>query len=200
MAVIQGIYIIPFVVLWKILFLQGFGFVNFVDNSIGMVNDGIITIFETISTRIVNFKKIVVTDHSKTTILIRLMVGAVFLSEGIQKFLFVDTLGAGRFEKIGLPSPEFLGSFVGCFEITCGLLVIIGLFTRLASFPLIIIMLTAIVTTKSEIFANKGFWQMMHGSRTDWAMLLGSIFLLIKGGGFWSADKILTNKWSLNQR
>ena len=137
------------------------------------------------------FKKLIHTDNSKTTILIRLMVGAVFLSEGIQKFLFADTLGAGRFEKIGLPSPEFLGSFVGTFEIICGLLILLGLLTRLASIPLIIIMLVAIVTTKSEVLAEKGFWEMMHGSRTDWSMLLGSIFLLIKGGGFWSADKIL---------
>lgn len=136
--------------------------------------------------------RILDTDNSKTTIIIRLMVGAVFLSEGIQKFLFADTLGAGRFEKIGLPSPEFLGSFVGGFEIVCGLLILVGLFTRLASIPLIIIMLIAIATTKYEVLAEKGFWEMMHGSRTDWAMLLGSLFLLIKGGGFWSADKILT--------
>lgn len=137
------------------------------------------------------FRKLIHTDNSKTTILIRLMVGAVFLSEGIQKFLFADTLGGGRFEKIGLPSPEFLGSFVGTFEIICGLLILLGLLTRLASIPIIIIMLVAIVTTKSEVLAEKGFWEMMHGSRTDWSMLLGSIFLLIKGGGFWSADKIL---------
>lgn len=137
------------------------------------------------------FRKLIHTDNSKTTILIRLMVGAVFLSEGIQKFLFADTLGAGRFEKIGLPSPEFLGGFVGSFEIVCGLLILLGLLIRLASIPLIIIMLVAIATTKSEVLAEKGFWEMMHGSRTDWSMLLGSIFLLIKGGGYWSADKIL---------
>ncbi len=133
-------------------------------------------------------QKIIHTDSSKTTILIRLMVGAVFLSEGIQKFLFPATLGAGRFEKIRLPNPEFLGSFVGSFEIICGLLVLLGLLTRLASIPLIIIMLVAIATTKAEVLANDGFWKMMHGSRTDWAMLLGSIFLLIKGGGKWSLD------------
>jgi putative oxidoreductase len=137
------------------------------------------------------FQKIIKTDLSKTTLLIRLMVGAVFLSEGIQKFLFPDTLGAGRFAKIGLPNPEFLGSLVGSFEILCGILVLIGLLTRVASIPLIIIMLVAIATTKSEVLAEKGFWEMMHGSRTDWAMLLGGIFLLIKGGGNWSIDKNL---------
>jgi putative oxidoreductase len=138
------------------------------------------------------FNKFLITDNSKTTILIRLMVGAVFLSEGIQKFLFPDTRGAGRFAKIGLPSPEFLGSFVGSFEIVCGAFILLGLLTRFASIPLIIIMLVAIATTKTEVLADKGFWEMLHGSRTDWAMLLGSIFLLIKGGGFWSLDNRMT--------
>ena len=140
------------------------------------------------------FQKIIYTDNSKTTILIRFMVGAVFLSEGIQKFLFSDTLGAGRFAKIGLPLPEFLGNFVGSFDILCSALVLPGLFTRLASIPLIIIMIVAIAKTKADVLATQGFWEMLHGSRTDWAMLLGSIFLLIKGGGLWSLDYKLLNK------
>jgi putative oxidoreductase len=139
-------------------------------------------------------KKIIHTDQSRTTILIRLIVGAVFLSEGIQKFLFPAIRGAGRFEKIGLPSPEFLGSFVGTFEILCGALILLGLLTRVASIPIIIIMLVAFATTKAEVLANQGFWELLHGSRTDWSMLLGSIFLLIKGGGFWSLDNGLNNQ------
>lgn len=137
------------------------------------------------------FRKLLRTDNSKTTIIIRLMVGAVFLSEGIQKWLLPLARGEGRFAKIGLPSPAFLGGFVGSFEIVCGALILLGLLTRLASIPLIIIMLVAIATTKIEILSDKGFWEMLHGSRTDWAMLLGSFFLLIKGGGFWSLDKTM---------
>ena len=133
-------------------------------------------------------KKIIQTDPAKTTIIIRLMVGVVFLSEGIQKFLFPAIRGAGRFEKIGLPAPEFLGSFVGAFEIVCGILIMLGLLTRLAGIPTLVIMLVAIATTKSAVLANEGFWVMMHGSRTDWAMLLGSLFLIIKGSGYWSLD------------
>jgi putative oxidoreductase len=140
------------------------------------------------------FKKIIRSDSSKTTILIRMIVGAVFLSEGIQKFLFPALRGAGRFEKIGLPSPEFLGAFVGAFEILCGALILIGLLTRLAAIPLITIMLVAILTTKAEVLAEKGFWEMMHGSRTDWSMLLGSVFLVIKGGGHWSVDAALSKQ------
>lgn len=133
-------------------------------------------------------KRIIKTDNAATTILVRLMVGAVFLSEGIQKFLFPALRGSGRFEEIGLPNPEFLGFFVGSFEIICGFLVLIGLVTRATAIPLIIIMLVAMATTKAEVLANGGFWEMLHGSRTDWAMLLGSIFLFIKGGGKWSVD------------
>lgn len=139
----------------------------------------------------INIKKIVMTDTAATTILIRLMVGVVFLSEGIQKFLFPDQLGAGRFAKIGLPEPEFFGPFVGSVEIICGSLVLAGLLTRLASMPLIIIMLVAMASTKAAVLASEGFWEMMHGSRTDWAMLLGGIFLLMEGGGKWSVDRKL---------
>jgi putative oxidoreductase len=139
------------------------------------------------------FNKIIHTDRSKTTILIRLLVGAVFLSEGVQKFLFPAIRGAGRFEKIGLPAPEILGGLVGTFEILCGALIVMGLLTRIASIPLISIMLVAIATTKADVLANQGFWEMMHGSRTDWSMLLGSIFLLVKGAGYWSLDFKLFN-------
>ena len=137
------------------------------------------------------FQKIIKTDNSKTTIIIRLIVGTVFLSEGIQKFLFPAIRGAGRFDKIGLPFPDLLGSFVGTFEVLCGILILIGLSTRLASIPTFIIMIVAIATTKLEMLSIDGFWQMMHSSRTDLAMLLGSLFLMIKGGGNWSVDKIL---------
>lgn len=147
-----------------------------------------------------SFSKITTTEPQKTTILIRFVVGMVFLSEGIQKFLFPDLRGAGRFAKIGLPEPEFLGSFVGTFEVLCGLLILLGLLTRLASIPLIIIMVMAIITTKAEVLREKGFWEMLHGSRTDWAMLLGSIFLLISGGGKWSLDSVLKKYFCHSER
>ena len=125
-------------------------------------------------------------------VLIRLMVGAVFVSEGIQKFLFPAEVGAGRFAKIGIPAPETIAPIVGGFEIACGALVLIGLFTRVAVLPLIVIMLTAIVTTKIPILMNDGFWKMAHEARTDWSMLLGCLFLLIVGAGSWSVDATIS--------
>ncbi len=125
-------------------------------------------------------------------ILIRLMAGGVFLSEGIQKFLFPDALGVARFVKIGIPIPEISAPFVGMVEIVCGTLLLIGLLTRYAAIPLIINMIVAITTTKIPILMNSGFWAMAHESRTDWSMLLGSIFLLIAGAGNWSLDRKLS--------
>lgn len=135
-------------------------------------------------------KRILTSDNASSTILIRLMVGAVFLSEGIQKFTLAPLRGAGRFESIGLPAADILGPLVGGFEVVCGFLILIGLFTRLAAIPTLVIMLVAIAVTKSKVYSEEGFWQLLHGSRTDWAMLLGSLFLIIKGGGLWSLDKI----------
>lgn len=154
-------------------------------------------------------QKYLQTEPDKTTILIRLLVGGVFLSEGIQKFLYAELRGAGRFERIGIPFPEFSGYMVGGFETVCGLMVLAGFLTRFAVVPLIVIMLTALFTTKLPILLGSGFWgfslrdlehygflSMMHESRNDLAMLIGSIFLFIKGGGLWSVD---FNKWNGKQ-
>jgi uncharacterized membrane protein YphA (DoxX/SURF4 family) len=139
-------------------------------------------------------KQLFQTHAPAATAIIRLMVGAVFVSEGLQKFLFPAEVGAGRFSAIGFQSPEFVAAFVACFEIICGVLVLLGLATRLAVAPLIIIMLTAIATTKFPILQKVGFWKMAHEGRTDWSMLLGSIFLIIVGAGPLSLDRWLFRK------
>ncbi len=137
-------------------------------------------------------RRVLATNAAAAVIIIRLMVGAVFISEGTQKFLYPADAGAGRFEKIGISSPQITAPLVACFEIGCGALVLLGLATRLAAVPLIVIMLTAIATTKIPILMNDGFWKMAHEARTDWSMLLGSVFLLIVGGGAWSVDAFLS--------
>jgi uncharacterized membrane protein YphA (DoxX/SURF4 family) len=137
------------------------------------------------------YQRLVATNASAGVILIRLMVGAVFLSEGTQKFLFPADLGVGRFTRIGIPAPEFLAPFVATFEVVCGTLVLLGLLTRLAAIPLIIIMVVALSTTKMPILVNQGFWVMAHEARTDWSMLLGSLYLFVVGAGRWSLDRKL---------
>lgn len=149
------------------------------------------------------FNDILRTRESGWTILVRLLVGLiVFLPEGIQKLAYPELLGAGRFAKIGIPFPNILGPFVGVVETVCGALIILGLLTRLAAIPLIIIMIVALISTKLPILlghdvgmfhlaANMkrtGFWSAAHESRADLTMLLGCIYLLIVGAGKWSLD------------
>lgn len=138
------------------------------------------------------------------TVLIRLLVGWVFLSEGIQKFLFPSSLGAGRFAKIGIPWPDVMGPFVACIEIVGGLLLLLGLLTRLAAFMLLVNISVAILATKIPILLGRGywlfnlpelksygFWSMAHEARTDLSMFVGLLFLLIVGAGPLSADRSL---------
>jgi len=125
---------------------------------------------------------------AKAILLIRILVGWVFLSEGIQKFLFPDALGVGRFVKIGIPWPQVMAPFVGVVEIVCGSLLLIGLMTRLAAIPLLIDICVALYSTKIVALAKNGFWGTLHEARTDVSMLLGLIFLLIVGGGALALD------------
>jgi putative oxidoreductase len=131
---------------------------------------------------------------AKAIVLIRVLVGWVFLSEGIQKFLFSDSLGVGRFVKIGIPWPLVMAPFVGIVEIVCGTLLLIGFLTRLATVPLLIDIAVAIYSTKIVTFAKNGFWGTLHEARTDVSMLLGLIFLLLIGGGSLSLDARLPSR------
>lgn len=153
------------------------------------------------------FKQIIHTNNSRSTILIRVLVGVVFLSEGIQKFLYPASRGIGRFEGMGFPNPEFWANLVGTFEIVCGVLLLLGLVTRLAAFAMFVNISVAIIVTKIPIamghsfgpfilrdLNNYGFLSMMHEIRTDLSMWLGSLFLLIQGGGRWSLDYRLSQR------
>jgi len=139
-------------------------------------------------------EKVLDSHAPPATLVIRLLVGAVFLLEGIKKFLFVQQWGAGRFAKIGIPSPDVLAPFVGVVEIVCGLLLLIGLLTRLAAIPLMIDICVAIATTKIPLLMKSGFWPMEAEARTDYSMLLGLIFLLLVGAGPLSIDLKITRR------
>jgi uncharacterized membrane protein YphA (DoxX/SURF4 family) len=127
--------------------------------------------------------------------LIRLAVGMIFFTQGILKFVDPN-MGVVRFTKIGFPHPYFTARFVGTFEIVCGLLVLVGLWTKAAAVPLLIVISTAIATTKiPELFrANQGFWYMVSDARTDFAMFCSLPFLIFVGGGAWSLDARRTSE------
>lgn len=152
-------------------------------------------------------QQLIKTDHSRTTILIRLMVGAVFLSEGIQKFIFPEQRSTDQFEKLGFAEAEMMAHSVGVFELLGGFLILIGLFTRAGALTTLIITTAAIIITNMIVVLGEsfypsalrelqtyGFWSMAPEIHTDWAMWLGSLFLLLKGGGRWSADLFIHRK------
>jgi len=152
--------------------------------------------------------RIIHTRDDRTVVLIRLAVGlVVFLPEGLQKLIFPALLGAGRFTAIGIPWPYLMGPFVGIVETLCGALIIVGLLTRLAAIPLIIVMIVAIASTKIPILLGHefltfslphlgryGFWSMQHEARADFCMLLACVYLLLVGSGGWSLDARLARR------
>ncbi len=139
-------------------------------------------------TGIVRKYKILDTPNDGKIIFARLIVGLIFISEGIQKFIYIEMLGPGFFKELGFNAPLFWANFTGTFEILCGTLVLLGLLTRLASIPLLIIMITAFFTTKLPILTTRGFWSFSHAYHTDFALTVLLILLIIYGAGKWSAD------------
>lgn len=134
------------------------------------------------------------TTAPAAVIVIRLLTGTIFLSEGIQKFLYPGDLGVGRFEKIGIIYPSITAPIVGTVEIICGILLLLGLLIKLAAIPLLITMCVAIVSTKFNVLMQSGFWKFAHEARTDYSMIMSLVFLLIVGAGSISLDNTITQK------
>src|SRR5512146_911491 len=141
----------------------------------------------------------------KATLLIRLMAGGVFLSEGILKFVYKNQ-GVGRFTKIGIPAPHAMAVFVAGLEILGGILLITGFLTRLIAVPFVIEMLVAMATTKIALYLGTsplplppapptvGIWAVLHEIRSDYAQIMSVLFLGIVGPGRWSVDAVLARK------
>ncbi len=148
------------------------------------------------SQREISLTQLTATRASGAVVLIRLYVGLIFVGEGVLKFLRPETLGPGRFIKAGIPAGSFFAYLDGVFEIGCGVLILVGLFTRLATLPMIVDMIGALGITKLPLLWGNaplypkegGFWDFFHEGRLEVAMLCGSVFLLIVGAGAYSLD------------
>jgi putative oxidoreductase len=128
-------------------------------------------------------------------ILIRVIVGLVFFTEGLLKFVLPGELGAGRFAHIGLPYPSLLAPLVGVVEIVAGAALMLGVYAGDAALLLLVVILTALVTTKIPIllghrfgrfqpplFGHYGLLSFLHEARTDLCMLVGCIAILLDSG------------------
>lgn len=155
-------------------------------------------------TRLIRFKEWLLhspTNGPAATLIVRLMAGGVFLSEGIMKFIF-PSQGVLRFTKLGFPEPALTAHFVGSIEIVGGVLVLVGLLTRAVAMVFIVEMIVAIASTKISLFLGTsplplppsppkiGFWAVMHEIRSDYAQIMTSLFLVITGPGIWSLDAL----------
>ena len=145
------------------------------------------------------------TDGPAATLLLRLMAGAVFLWEGILKFVYTNQ-GVGRFTKLGFPAPHFTATADGWLEIIGGILLLTGLMTRLIAIPFIVEMIVAMLSTKITLYLGTsplplppvppqvGFWAVLHEIRSEYAQLMTCAFLLVAGPGRWSLDAWLARK------
>lgn len=124
-----------------------------------------------------------------------MIVGVVFLTEGVLKLMYPAELGAGRFAHIGLPMPHVLGPLVGCVEIVAGLAVMLNFFAGDAAVLLLAVISTAIITTKIPILLggplgpfqpprlnHYGLLSFVHEARTDLSMLFCLAAILIDRG------------------
>jgi putative oxidoreductase len=139
------------------------------------------------------------TGGPRATVFIRLMTGAVFLWEGIMKFVYPN-LGIGRFTKLGFPIPGLTAGFVAWIEIIGGTLMILGWLTRPVAIAFIIEMIVAILSTKISVFFGTsplgqppampkvGLGAVLHDIRSDYAQLMTSLYLLLAGPGPLSVD------------
>ena len=140
-----------------------------------------------------NVQTLFKTNDIKGYELIRLILGFVFLVAGIQKFIFPETMGPDRFEGLGYSNPEFTAYFVGFFEVLCAILILLGLATRFAAIPLVVIMCVAIYTLKVPLL-DEGFWRFAHSVRLDFSMLMTALFVFVNGADRRSLDELLFNK------
>jgi putative oxidoreductase len=145
------------------------------------------------------------TNGPVATLFLRMMCGGVFLWEGILKFVYVNQ-GVGRFTKLGMPFPAFTADSIAVLEIAGGVLLLLGLGTRLIAIPFVIEMLVAMLVTKIPMYLGTsplplppvtpqiGFWAVLHEVRSEYVQLLTVLFLGIAGPGSFSLDALIARR------
>ena len=119
----------------------------------------------------------------------RLSVGLLFLSTGWGKVHSLDKVTA-FFVKLGIPAPGLNAVVVGYSELICGALLIVGLFTRLATLPLLVSMVVAILTAKLPDI--HGLFDLVGADEFTYLCVL--VMLLIMGPGLLSLDEVLLRR------
>lgn len=133
--------------------------------------------------------------RSLSMILIRVMVGLVFVLEGSLKLIRPEYLGAERFAALGLPFPHYLGLVVGGIEIGGGVAILLNFYAGDAALVLLMVIVTSLIANKFPILLGRplgpfplekleeyGWLSFYHQARTDFCMVFGLLAILIDSG------------------
>ena len=123
----------------------------------------------------------------------RLTIGGIFIQTGWGKLHHLDKV-IQFFTSLGIPAPQIQAPFVSGIELGCGSLVLIGLFTRVASVPLIGTMVVAILTAKMKDVADLSDFL----SLSEYLFIVLLVWLIVKGAGALSVDHLLAKRCKEN--
>ncbi len=138
------------------------------------------------------------TSDSKQSValgLIRMIVGLVFVLHGAQKIFIYHYAGVvGVFHQMGIPAPAVSAAFAMAAEFVGGLLLLSGLYTRLAAIPVAFTMLVAI----TQVHLHAGFFAQGGGFEYPLTLLVANVALVIGGGGTFALDNLRTRRQLAN--
>lgn len=143
-------------------------------------------------------------EVSPWAIILRIGVGLIFLTEGLNKFIHPSERGSGRFMELGFPAPELVANAIGIVEIIAGSMLLMGFLTRFAAIFLLGVALNAIILTKipvligapigpftgvdADFFGITGF---MYEARLDFLNFMATLYLVAAGPDQRSLDMYL---------
>jgi putative oxidoreductase len=119
-------------------------------------------------------------------LLARVAIGVVFIGTGWGKLHNLDKI-TSFFTELGIPAPGLNAVVASSAELVCGILLLVGLFTRLAAVPLVVVMIVAIVTAKRGDI--NGLSDLLGFVETLYIVLFA--WLATAGAGPISLDRVL---------
>lgn len=122
-------------------------------------------------------------------LLLRVILGAVFIAHGLEKFIVSGIDGTARqFSAWGIPQPRLFAWFAGLGEVIGGAMLIIGLLTTLAAGVLAIEMIAAIVM----VHVPNGFFVAEGGMEYALVLFISLLMIVVFGSGRVSLDEVFS--------
>jgi putative oxidoreductase len=127
---------------------------------------------------------------SVVTVIMRVVMGIIFMVHGIAKFQMGLSNVEAWFGSLGIPG--FIAYAVAVLELVGGIMLIVGLFTRYVSVLFVVMLIGAIVTVKlsAGLLGN----DQGAGYELDLGFMLISMYLAVAGSSPLSVDRLIMNK------